>query len=84
MCDIVGVGVRVFARWEEGTWVEGGGVMWLVALSTRFDCTFEVVAAVLSGIVACGGSGVAGTETSGGGIKFDKLSCDSCGSMSPF
>ena len=47
----------------------------------RFDCSFEMLAAVLCGIVACGGSGVAGSEVSGSGIKLDKLSCDSRGSM---
>lgn len=61
--------------------MDGGGVIWLVAFSTRLDCTFEMFAAVLAGIVACGGAGVVGSEASGSGIRLDKLSCDSCGSM---
>lgn len=77
MCEIVGVGVRVFARWEAGTCEDGGGVIWLVAFSTRFACTLDIAAAALSGIVACGGLGVAGSLTSGAGIRLDKLSCDS-------
>lgn len=55
--------------------------MWFVAFSTRLACTFEIAAAALSGRVACGGSGVVGSETSGGGMRLDRLSCDSCGSM---
>ena len=53
MCEMVGVGVRVLARCEEGgTCVEGGGVIWYVALSTRCAWSFEIAAAVLSGSVA--------------------------------
>ena len=36
---------------------------------------------MLPGSVAYGRSGVMGSETSGGGIKLDRLSCDSCGSI---
>lgn len=78
---MVGVGVRVFPRCEEGTtWVEGGGVIWL-ALSTRLDCSFDMASVELAGSCACGGSGVTGSETCGIGSKPSRLSCDSCGSM---
>ena len=52
MCEMVGVGVRVFVRCEEGICEDGGGVMWFAALSTRFACTFDIDAAALSGRVA--------------------------------
>lgn len=59
---------------DEGTCVEGGGVMWLVASATRLVCTLETVDAVLSGSDVCAGCGVTGSDTSGGGIKLDKVS----------
>lgn len=36
---------------------------------------------MLSGRVACGGSGVVGSLTSTGGMRLARLSCDSCGSI---
>lgn len=65
-----GVGVRALERLEEGTWVDGGGVMFLGALSMRLDWTFETAAAVDSGMVVCDNSGVVGSETLGGGIRL--------------
>ena len=52
-----------------------------IAFSILFDWTLDTVAAVLSGMVAWGGSGVAGWETSGIGMRLERLSCDNCGSM---
>lgn len=81
MCDIVGVGVRVLPRCEEGTTcVEGGGVMWF-ALPTRLDCSLLIALVALAGSWECGGSGVTGSETCDNGSKLSRLSCDSCGSM---
>ena len=74
ICEKVGVGVRVLVRCEAGTCEDGGGVMWFVAFSTRPACSLDTVAAVLFGIVACGGSGVAGSLTSTGGIRLARLS----------
>lgn len=51
--------------------------MRIVALSMRLDWIFEISSVVLPGMVACDSWGVAGSEMSGGGIKFMKLSCES-------
>ena len=55
MCENVGVGVRVFPRCEDGTWVEGGGVIWVSTVSTRLDWSLLIEVAALFGIVACDG-----------------------------
>lgn len=80
MCEIGGVGVRALPRWEEeGSWVDGGGVICWVALSIRPAWSFATAAVLLSGRVACGGFGVTGCSISAA-FKLDKLSCDSCAS----
>ena len=76
MCETVGVGVRVFARVDDRC-ADGGGVP-LAAFSMRLDWTLEIAAAVLAGMVACAGCGVAGSDMTGS----DSMSTgDSCESM---
>lgn len=63
MWDAAGVGVRVFARFEDdGSCVEGGGVM----LPDDFDAP--------PGSGACDSSGVVGPELPGGTMRLPMLS----------
>lgn len=77
MCDMVGVGVRVFPRLCGCACVDGGGVMLLIAFSTLVVCTV-LIAATLDGCgrEACAGAGVDGSEISGIWIRLLSESCD--------
>jgi hypothetical protein len=60
ICEPDGVGVRDFGRVLLGIWAEGGGVMLLVAFSTRCTCSLATPSAVSLGMLACDGWGVMG------------------------